>query len=167
MVVSEHVRSAVAHVSVDADAGWETMRVLPDCERVPSAYIVAGSPDASRETIPIPPDCERVPGSGVTARATDASWETILISPDRAHMPGAGVAAVAPGSDREMMPIPSDCESVPGTGGDAGNSFFVRFFVDDNILIEVGYDVPWSPSRRITCDSSAPVLHGNPPFETA
>ena len=34
------------------------------------------------------------------------------------------------------MPIPSDCERVPGNGGDAGNPFFVRVYVDDVILVE-------------------------------
>ena len=157
----------VAHVSVDADAGWETMRISPDYERVPSARIVAGNPGTSRETMPIPPDCERVPGSSDTAGATDGSWGTISIAPDRAHKPGAGVAGVAAGRNRETIPIPSDCESVPGTGGDAGNPFFVRFYVDDNILKEVRYDVPWSPLRRITFYCSAPAVHGNPLFKTA
>ena len=89
-MVSEHGRSAVAHARVDADAGWETMPIPPDCERVPSADGVVGSLDAGREMMPIPPDCERVPGS-----------------------------AGAPGPDRETMPIPSDCERLPCNGGDA------------------------------------------------
>ena len=72
VVVSEHDKSAV-HASVDADAGWETMPIPPDCKRVPSSSVVAGgSPDAGRETMRIPPDCERVPGSGVTAGNTYA-----------------------------------------------------------------------------------------------
>ena len=64
-MVSEHGRGAVEHVRGDADAGWETMLIPPDCERVPSAGGVAGSRDAGRETMPIPPDCERLPGSGI------------------------------------------------------------------------------------------------------
>ena len=67
-VVYEYARSAVvALVSVDANAGWETMPIPPDCERVPSAGVFAGSQPTSRETMQIPPDCERVPGSGVTS----------------------------------------------------------------------------------------------------
>ena len=59
------------------------------------------------------------------------------IPPDSTHIPGAGVAAGVPSPDRETMPIPSDCEGVPGNGSDAGNPFFVRFYVDDGILVEV------------------------------
>ena len=136
-VVSEHGKSDVAYVRVDADTGWETMPIPPDCERVPSSGVVTGSPDAGRETMSIPPDCQRVRGSGITAGVTDASWETMSIRPDCTHIPGAGVAAGAPGPDRETMPIPSDCERVPGNGSDAVDPFFVRFCVDDGILVEV------------------------------
>ena len=51
MGVSEHGRSAVAHVRVGANTGWETMPIPLDCKRVPSAGVVAGSPDAGRETM--------------------------------------------------------------------------------------------------------------------
>ena len=136
-VVSEHGRSTVvAHVSADADAGWKTMPVLPDYECVSSAGVVTGSPDAGRETMLIPPDCERVPGS---VGATGAGWETMSIPPDRGHIPCAGVVTGAPGPDRETMPIPSDCERVTGAGGDAGDPFFVQFYVDDGILFEVPF----------------------------
>ena len=136
-MVSEHSRSAVANVNTDADAGCETMPILPDCERVPCPGIVAGSPDAGRETVLIPPDCERVSGSGVTAGVTDAGLEAMSIQPDYAYIPGASFAAGAPGSDWKTMPIPSDCLRVPGTGGDAGDLFFVWFYVDDGNLVEV------------------------------
>ena len=63
----------------------------------------------------------------------------MLIPPDRTHIPGAGVATGAPGPDQETMSIPSDCERVPGNGGDAGDPFFVRFYVDDGILVEVRF----------------------------
>ena len=53
VMVSGHGRSAIAHVSVDADAGWETMPIPPDCKCVPSAGVVAGSPGAGMETLPI------------------------------------------------------------------------------------------------------------------
>ena len=108
--VSEHGRSAGGHVRVDVDAGRETMPVPPNCERVPSAGVVAGSPDAGRETIPIPPDCEREPDSGSTASVTDTDWEMMPIPPDRTHTLGAGVAAGTPGPDRETIPISSDYE---------------------------------------------------------
>ena len=126
VIVSEQGRSAVvAHVRVDADAGWETMPIPPDFEHVPSAGVVAGSRDAGRETMSIPPDCEHVPGSSITAGVADAGWETVSIPPDCTHIPGAGVAAGAPGPDRETMPIPSNCEHGPGNGGDTGDPFFV------------------------------------------
>ena len=137
-VFSEHSKSAVAHVRVDGDAGWE-MPIPPDCERVPSAGVFAGTPDAGRATMPIPPDCERVPGSSITAGATDAGWETMSIPPDHTHIPSVGVAAGAPGPYRETMPIPSDCERVPGDAGDAGDPFFVRLYLSDGILVEVRF----------------------------
>ena len=89
--------------------------------------------------MPIPPACERVPGSGITAGVTDAGWEMRSIPPDFTNIPGIGVAAGAPGSDRETMPTPSDCKRVPGNGGDAGDIFFVKFYVDDGILVEVRF----------------------------
>ena len=61
------------------------------------------------------------------------------IPPDRTHIPGADIATGAPGPDRETMSIPSDCERVPGNGGDAGGPFFVRFYVDDGILVGVRF----------------------------
>ena len=117
-VVSEHGRNDVAHVSVDAIC-WETMSTPQDCERVPSAGVAAGSPGADREMMPIPPDCERVPGSGITTGVTHASWETLSIPPDRTHIP--------------------DCERVPGNDGDAGDPFFVWFYVDGGILVKVRF----------------------------
>ena len=161
-VVSEHGRSAVAYVRVDADACWETMPIPPDCERVPSAGVVAGSPDACRETtpIPIPPDCERVPGSGITAGVTDAGWETMSIPPDYTHIPGAGVAAGAPGPDRETVPIPSDCERVPGNAGNADDPFFVRFYVGDGILVDVRF---FSRRAQVATCHRVPPPHPIPP----
>ena len=79
--------------------------IPPDCERVPSAGIDAGSPDAGRETMSISLDFKRVLGSVVTAGATDAGWETLSIPPDRAHMPGAGVAVGALGPDLETVRV--------------------------------------------------------------
>ena len=42
-VVYEHGKNAGAHVNVDADAGWEPIPILPDCEHVPSTGVIAGS----------------------------------------------------------------------------------------------------------------------------
>ena len=67
----------------NADVGWKTMPIPPDCERVPKAGVVVGGPNAVRETMPFPLDCKRVPYSGVTAGATHAGWETMSIPPGR------------------------------------------------------------------------------------
>ena len=120
---------------MDTDAGWETVPIPPDYERVPSTGVAAGHPDADRQTMPIPPDCKHVPGSGITADVADAGWGTISTAPDYTRIPDADVAAGAPGPDPETMSIPSDCERVLGNGGDAGDPFVVRFYVDDSILV--------------------------------
>ena len=135
----KHGRSVVGHVRMDADTGWETMPIPSDCERVPSAGVVAASPDAGRETMSIPSDCERASGSGITAGVTDAGWKTMSIPPNCVHIPCVNVAAGAPSHDQETMPIPSDFERVPGNGCDAGDPFFVRFYVDDGILVDARF----------------------------
>ena len=140
---------------MDADAGWETMLIPPDYERVPSAGVAAGYPDADRNTMPIPPDSKIVPGSGITAGVADTGWETMPIPPDNTRIPGAGVAAGAPGPDQETMSIPSDCERVPDNGGDAGDSFVVRFYVDDGILFEVRF---FQDGRRLRCMTESLAL---------
>ena len=61
------------------------------------------------------------------------------IPPDRAHILGAGVTDGAPSPHQDIISIPSDCERVPGAGSDAGNPFFVWFYVDDGILVEVRF----------------------------
>ena len=121
---------------MDADAGWETMLIPPDCERVPSAGVVAGSPNTGKYTVPIPPVCERVPGCDTTAGVIDAGWKTMPVPPDHTHIPGAGVAAGALGPNRETMTIPSDCECVAGNGG---YPFLERFYVDDGILVKARF----------------------------
>ena len=54
-------------------------------------------------------------------------------------MRGSGVSAGALDDDWETMPIPSDCKRVAGTGNGAGGHFFVRFYRDDVILVEVRF----------------------------
>ena len=138
----------MAHVRVDADAGWETMPIPPGYEHVPSAGVAAGNPDADRETMPIPPDCKHVPGSGITAGVADAGRETITIPPDYTRIRDAGFAACAPGPDQETMSIPPDCERVPGNSGDAGDLFVVRFYVDGSVLVGVR---SFQDGRRLRC----------------
>ena len=96
----------------------------------------------------ISPDCGCVPDSDVTAGATDALSETISIPPEHAHISGAGVAgAIDP--YRETVTIQSDCERVSSTHGDAGNPFFVWFYVEDGILVEVRFFQDWCRLRRV------------------
>ena len=121
-MVSELGRSYVEHVSADADAGLETIPILPDCERVPDSRVTGGAPDVG--------------------------WETIRIPSDRTHIPDSGVAAGASGVDRETLPIPSDAERAPGTGGDTGDPFFVRLYVDDSILVKERF---FQDERRLRC----------------
>lgn len=153
-LVPEHGRSALAHFSANADADWETMATPPDSERLPTIGVVASSLDSGRETIRILPDWELVLGSGVTTCAADAGWEatdagreTISIPPDYAHIPAAGVAAGAPGP---MTQSPSDCERVLDIGSDAGDPFFVRFYVDNCILVVIRFFQDERKLRRAT-----------------
>ena len=36
-----------------------------------------------------------------------------------------------------MVSLPRDCRPVHGEGGNAGSYFFVRYYVDDGILVEL------------------------------
>ena len=44
-----------------------------------------------------------------------------------------------------MVSLPRDCRPVPGVGGIAGSYFFVRYYVDDGILVEFQW---WPDGRR-------------------
>ena len=57
------------------------------------------------------------------------------IPPDRTHILGAGGAWLQPGDGAD----PVRCKRVPGNGGDAGDLFFVQFYVGDGILVEVRF----------------------------
>ena len=146
---------------MDTDAGWETIPIPPDYERVPSTGVAAGYPDADRQKLPIPPDCKHVPGSGITADVADAGWETISTAPDYTRIPDAGVAAGAPGPDQETMSIPSDCERVLGNGGDAGDPFVVRFYVDDSILVGARFFQDGRRLRRMIAEIAYYGSHPN------
>ena len=61
-----------------------------------------------------------------------------------------GAAAVAhveisPPRGVPVVSIPGDCGPVSGSGGNAGNYFFVRYYVDDGILFELQW---WPDGRR-------------------
>ena len=44
-----------------------------------------------------------------------------------------------------VVSLPRDCRPVPGAGGNAGSYFFVRYYVDDGILVELQW---WPDGRR-------------------
>ena len=147
-MISDNGRSPVAHAGVDAGAGWETMSIVLNCERVPSAGDVAGSPDAGRETMPIPPGREHVQSSGVTTDVTDLVGRRYRYR-QMAHTHKAPALPLAPLTLTGRRCPTSECERVHGNGGDAGDPFFVRFYVEDGILVDVrffrtgaGCDVP-------------------------
>ena len=61
-----------------------------------------------------------------------------------------GAAAVehvrlAPPRGGSVTSLPRDCRTVSGSGGYAGSRFFVRYYVDDGILVEVQW---WPDGRR-------------------
>ena len=90
-----------------------------------------------------------MPSSGVTTGATDAGLGTMSIPSDYEHMRGAAVAAGAPGPDGGTMLIPSHCKRGPGTIVDAVDPFTVRFYIDDGILVGVGF---FQDGRRLRSD---------------
>ena len=52
---------------------------------------------------------------------------------------------ISPPRGVPVVSIPGDCGPVSGSGGNAGNYFFVRYYVDDGILVEVQW---WPDGRR-------------------
>ena len=53
--------------------------------------------------------------------------------------------APCPAVGDSVTSFPRDCRTVPGSGGYAGSRFFVRYYVDDGILVEVQW---WPDGRR-------------------
>ena len=51
---------------------------------------------------------------------------------------------IAPPLGVPVVSLPRDCRPVPGTGGNAGSCFFVQYYVDDGILVEL----QWWPDGR-------------------
>lgn len=139
------------------------MPIPPECERVPSAggnavdpFFVrfyaddgigrgtflsrcwsGGNVDPARLRIHAcrPWSGDDADGGSVEVRFFhDDGRETMSILQDCGFMPAD--------SDRETMSIPPDSERVSGTGGDAGDAFFARLYLDDRILVEVEADDP-------------------------
>ena len=66
---------------------------------------------------------------------THSTFQDAAVSPQ-------GAAAVehvrlAPPRGGSVRSLPRDCRTVSGSGGYAGSRFFVRYDVDDGILVEV------------------------------
>ena len=64
--------------------------------------------------------------------------------------PSQGAAAVehvclVPSRGSPVASLPRDCKLVPGVGDNTGSFFFVRYCVDDDILVEVQW---WPDGRR-------------------
>ena len=52
---------------------------------------------------------------------------------------------ISPPRGVPVVSIPGDCGPVSGSGGNAGNYFLVRYYVDDGILVEFQF---WPDGRR-------------------
>ena len=74
---------------------------------------------------------------------THSTFQNVAVSPQ-------GAAAVkhvrlAPPRGASVTPLPRDCRTVSGSGGSAGSRFFVRYYVDDGIRVEIQW---WPDGRR-------------------
>ena len=74
---------------------------------------------------------------------TRSTFQGAVVSPQGA----AAVAhvGIAPPRGVPVVSLPRDCRPVPGVGGNAGSYFFVRYYVDDGILVELQW---WPDGRR-------------------
>ena len=74
---------------------------------------------------------------------TYSTFQNAAVSPQGA----AAVEHVRLASPREgsVTSLPGDCRTVSGSGGYAGSRFFVLYYVDDSILVEV----QWWPDGRL------------------
>ena len=64
------------------------------------------------------------------------------------------------------MLILSDCERMLGNGSGAGDSFFVRFYIDDGILVEVHFFHDGRRLRHAIVPCVGPFLIARPPRST-
>ena len=100
-------------------------------------------------------------------RNSPGSWGMMVSALEHAHTHSTfqgtdvspkGAAAVAhvglsPPRGVPLVSIPGDCGPVSGSGGNAGNYFSVRYYVDDSILVEFQR---WPDGRR--CLSAVQLL---------
>ena len=74
---------------------------------------------------------------------TNSTFQDAAVSPQGAaaveHVP------LAPQRGGPVRSLPRDCRIVSGSGGYAGSRCFVRYYVDDGILVEVQW---WPDGRR-------------------
>ena len=62
-----------------------------------------------------------------------------------AGLTAAAGVTVAKTQNRPFVLVPQDCAQIPGAGGLISDPFFVRFYADDAILVEI---VQWLDFRR-------------------
>ena len=89
------------------------------------------------------PGCWGLFSSALEHSPTHSTFQDTVVSPQ-------GAAAVehvclAPSWDKPVVSLPRDCKPVPGVGGNTGSYFFVRYYVNDGILVEVQL---WPDGRR-------------------
>ena len=73
---------------------------------------------------------------------THSTFQNAAVSPQGAA--AVGHVRLAPPRGGSVTSLPRDCRTVSGSGGYAGSRFFVRYYVDDGILVEV----QWWPDGR-------------------
>ena len=74
---------------------------------------------------------------------TRSTFNTALVSCQR-EAAVAHVVLVTPWGG-PVVPLPGDIQPLPGTEGNTGRSFYLRYFVDDGVLLELQW---WPDGRR-------------------
>ena len=74
---------------------------------------------------------------------THSTFQDAAVSPQRAAV--VKHVRLAPPRGGSVTSLPRDGRTVSGSGGYAGSHFFVRYYVDDGILVEVQW---WPDGRR-------------------
>jgi len=75
----------------------------------------------------------------MTSALEHAHTHTTFQGADVSRQGAAAVShvEVSPPRGVQVVAIPRDCGPVPGAGGLTGSNFFVRYYVDDGILVEL------------------------------
>lgn len=69
---------------------------------------------------------------------THTSFQTSMVTAEGAAAVQL-VKVVPPEAGRAAIPVPADCRPVDGEGGYAGSPYWVRYYVDDGVLVEVRF----------------------------